>query len=152
MINNKIVKNLKGFTLIELLIVIAIVAIIAAIALPSYQEQVRRSRRADAMSAVMDCASDQERRYSVRSAYADTSEALTEGLCGINSGGQLTSPEGYYTIAIATTIDAFTVTAQTTTLKGQNQDTNCNQFIITETGQKTSMDSGSAASTNCWKN
>jgi len=142
----------KGFTLIELMIVVAIVAIIAAIALPSYQEQVRRSRRSDAMSAVMDCASDQERRYSVRSAYADTAMAQTEGICGFNSGGQLNSTEGYYTIAITTTTDSFSIVAQPTPKNSQNLDTNCDQFILSETGQKTSMNSSSVASTNCWKN
>ena len=42
----------KGFTLIELMVVVAIVAIIAAIALPSYKEQVAKSRRSDAVRAL----------------------------------------------------------------------------------------------------
>jgi len=143
----------KGFTLIELMIVVAVIALIAAIALPSYQEQVRKARRADGMSAVMDCVSDQERRYSARSLYADTATAQSEALCGFNPVSvQLESPEGHYTLAVTTGVDSFTVTAQATTKHKQNLDTNCNQFIITETGQKSSKDSGGTTSTRCWKN
>jgi len=41
-------RRLGGFTLIEVMIVVAIVAILSAIAFPSYQESVRKSKRADA--------------------------------------------------------------------------------------------------------
>jgi len=44
----------KGFTLIELMIVVIVVAILASIAIPSYLEQSRKGRRADAVRAVGD--------------------------------------------------------------------------------------------------
>lgn len=43
-------RHHRGFTLIELMVVVAVIAIIAAIALPNFQEQVRKSRRSDALA------------------------------------------------------------------------------------------------------
>lgn len=43
-----------GFTLIELVVVVAIVAILAAIALPSFADQMRKSRRSEAISSLQD--------------------------------------------------------------------------------------------------
>jgi type IV pilus assembly protein PilE len=47
-------RKIRGFTLIELMVVLAIVAILAAIAIPSFGNQVRKSRRADAMTTIQD--------------------------------------------------------------------------------------------------
>lgn len=55
------VKQHVGFTLIELMIVVAIVAILAAIAYPSYQEHVRRTKRVEMQSTLIDIAAQIQR-------------------------------------------------------------------------------------------
>jgi len=46
-------RNYKGFTLVELMVVVAIIAIITIVAVPSYQNAMKSSRRADAKSALV---------------------------------------------------------------------------------------------------
>ncbi len=97
-------KN-KGFTLIELMIVVVIVAIIASIAYPSYQDQIRKSRRADAKAALMDAAAKMERHYTQFGRYSGTIA---------NSGIPTTSPENFYNISATVTgagSQTFTLTA-----------------------------------------
>ncbi|ONF44733.1 pilus assembly protein PilE [Marinobacter lutaoensis] len=64
-------RTLAGFTLIELMIVVAIIGIIAAIAYPSYQEHVRKTRRATAQADLMELAQWMERQYAPDYSYLD---------------------------------------------------------------------------------
>jgi type IV pilus assembly protein PilE len=70
--NNKLANRVLGFTLVELLVVVAIVAVLAAIAIPSYIDQVRKARRATIVNDLQECASMQERRYTVNGSYSST--------------------------------------------------------------------------------
>ena len=67
-----------GWTLIELVVVMAIVAILAAIAYPSYQDSIRKAKRAEARAVLLQIMQQQERYYSQRNTYVAFSSASTE--------------------------------------------------------------------------
>lgn len=62
-------RGAGGFTLIELMVVVAVVAILVAIAVPSYQEQVRKSRRGQAQADLVELAQRAERFHTVNNTY-----------------------------------------------------------------------------------
>ena len=88
-------KRARGFTLIEVLIAVAIVGILAAIAFPNYQNHIRKGRRADAQSFMMDLANRQAQYMLDARTYAlDATFVTTLGA---------TTPEGvatYYTLTV----------------------------------------------------
>lgn len=95
----------SGFTLIELLIAIAIISILAMIAIPSYQEQVRKSRRAGAANALAQVQLLQERWRADRPTYATAAQSLTPAFGGIPA-------TNHYTIAVtAGTAVAYQISA-----------------------------------------
>lgn len=130
----------RGFTLIELMIVVAIVAILASIALPSYQDSVRKSRRADAKSALMQAAQFMEKNYSLAQRYDKTSSGATIALPFSQS------PVDGGTAHYAISLDS--VAAQTFTLKADPQGAQasdvCGDLTLDNTGAKT------ASATGCW--
>ncbi len=134
-------KQMRGFTLIELMIVVAIVGILSAIAYPSYTDSVRKSRRTDGESALVDAAQRLEVYYASQASYTTT---LTVPDPDISA----TSPEGYYTISIlAATVacpvaSCYVLNAAPTTTGGQNNDL-VQGFQLTSTGAKTHTTDGS---------
>lgn len=135
----------KGFTLIELMIVLAIIAILVSVAYPSYQEQVREARRADAKATLVELAQFMERnfteanRYDQDAAGAATTLPFTQAPKDGNTK--------YYDLALSNlSATGFTLTA---TPKGaQTSDTKCKTFSLTQTGAKAYTGSGTVA--DCW--
>ena len=114
-------------TLIELLIVVVIIGILAAIAYPSYQEQVRKTRRADGKATLMEVAQQLERCYTRFASY----DAAGCDVVG-DLAADIDSPEGYYVITGAPTAGGFTLTA--TRQGDQVKDTKCGELTLTNAG------------------
>lgn len=131
--------RMRGITLIELMVVIVIIGILAAVAYPSFQNQVRKSRRADGKAALLETAQELERCYTRFSSYdhADCDVALPAD-----------SAEGYYEIS-APVLDATTFTLEAAPQNDQVNDTACGELRLTHTGQQGSQGVDADAN-DCW--
>jgi type IV pilus assembly protein PilE len=132
-------KQSKGFTLIELMIVVAIVGILAAIAYPSYQENVRSSRRGDCAGALAGMANAMERFYTINNTYIGA--AVGGGANGAPDPAVLGYPAtcpvdggtATYNLTIAATASTYTVSAAPT---GTQTGDRCGTLTLTNTGKK----------------
>jgi len=134
------VRHLTGFTLIEMLIAVILVAVIAAIALPSYQTQIRKSRRSDAIESVIRAHLAEESFRASNATYAASLTAL-----GFASS-PVTSMDGYYSIALSgASATGYVLTATAVSGTSQAADAGCTSIILT-------VAAGSIAQTPsaCW--
>lgn len=131
-------RRARGLTLVELMVVVAVMAIVATIAYPIYTNQVQKSRRADAKTALENIALAQERQYTLNGAYVATLSSLQ--ISADLQGGD--SDSGYYAITLAGGGQTFTATA--TAAGAQSGDTACQTFTVNQLGVKT------ATNANCW--
>lgn len=130
--------NVSGMTLIELLIVVAIVGILAAIAGPTWNDQVIKSRRADARNTLLAAQIEQEQYRANNLTYATSMSAM--GMGSFDS----TSRDYYRLEVVSADATGFLITA--TPNGNQTNDSTCNVFAVRQTGPE---HSGYAA-LSCW--
>lgn len=138
-------QSSAGFTLIEVMIVAAIISILAAIAYPSYQEHVRKARRADAQAALMELAQFMERHYTANGRYlTEANEA--PGLPFTEAPKDGTAK--FYTLGYTATPTASAYTLQAAPKNAMAND-NCGTLTLAHTGAKGQKAGMTLA--DCWK-
>lgn len=146
----------RGFTLMEVMIAVAIVAILVAVALPAYEEQVRKSRRAEGKSALLKTIQLQERFYT---ASATATYSLDLGpLYGLAAGAVVRSAEdpadanGWYVLTADTTdcvpADLTACVRVVATPRAGFVDANCGTLTVNSRGVRT--ESGVLDNRYCW--
>jgi type IV pilus assembly protein PilE len=139
------VLSSRGFTLVELMVTILVVSILAAIAIPTYSAQIRKSRRTEARTALLDAAAREEQFYATHNLYTETPADLGYPAFPAPVGGS------YYTLDVKcsdkTCANGFTATASPTGT--QLKDTTCTAFTVTQTGLQGATP-GANAATACW--
>lgn len=152
-----------GFTLIELMIAVAIVGILASIVYPSYMEQIRKSKRADAKAALTSFANAMEiwkmqntNSYCDAAAAGGTNTSISTCFIGTTDTGlkDIGSPKATVFPAVVPvssgiktydlTISAVTASSYTLTATPVTTDPTCGILTINETGTKTPSTAG------CW--
>lgn len=137
----------SGFTLIELMIGVAVAGILSTVALPSFEGQLQRARRTDALVAMMAVQAAQERFRSVTAAYGNLAEI----------GVPATSTARHYTLQVtANDATGFELLATATGL--QARDLACRHMKLTSSGMNLVYASGTdaavanpaAANQKCW--
>lgn len=143
----------RGFTLIEIMVVVAIIGILAAIGYPSYEEQVAKSRRADAQRALAEAEQFMRRYYGARDTFAGAT--LPNGLATSPRAGQgpavylIQLIEGGAPVSPTTAPNSFLLRATRT---GNMTGDRCGDLSISNTGVKTLSNNAAGMTTAfCFK-
>ena len=137
----------RGFTLVETLIAVSIAGILSGIAYPSFESQVLRARRSDAMAALMQTQLAQERHRADHRSYGD--------LAAI--GARTASMSGYYAIDVAANAaDGYELVATAT--GRQAHDTACRTLrlvvaggsVVYASGPDAAASNAAAVNRKCW--
>ena len=129
-------RSNRGFTLIEIMIVIAIIGIVLTISIPSYNEYVKKGRRAEVVSLLSEQAQSLERFYTKNNVYT--------GITGLSAGND------FYTLTPTITDQTFLLTA--TRKAGTTMATDkCGDFTLTNTGVRSMNNATTGLTTkDCW--
>jgi type IV pilus assembly protein PilE len=161
----------SGFTLIELMIVVTIAAILFAVAVPTYQSQIRHSRRTDAKTALQDLAVREAKYFTQYNSFTATPANLGySGTFPQNVGsnyyqiyvcpGSATGTSSTSTPCTATatlgTGTSFVVAAIPNAGTSQANDSSCQYYAVDNTGTQFATDTtagtgGNDTTATCWQ-
>ncbi|MEO8060121.1 MAG: type IV pilin protein [Burkholderiales bacterium] len=125
----------RGFTLIEILIALSMAGVLSSVAVPTFQGQLQKARRTDALVTMMQVQLAQSRWRANGSGYVTLAQI---GVANVSSAG-------HYAIALTTDNDnEYEVRAAAT--GAQAGDTACRNMVLRVTGANVVHASGADAS------
>jgi type IV pilus assembly protein PilE len=144
------IADSAGFSLVELMVTVVIAALLLSIAIPGYHNQVRKSRRTEAKTALLDLAAREERFYNMSNPPGYSTLPSDLGYNATANSFPMNIGSGYYQVSVAIgaavpplpatyTIKAVPITAD------QLKDTTCLLFQVDNTGLQT------ATNASCWQ-
>jgi len=125
----------KAFTLIELMITVVIIGILAAVAIPTYKSYIVKTRRADAMGAILSASAAME-RYKSRNNFVYTGATFgtsTPATDVFTDRIPATGNDVYYLLSLTSTANTYTIRA---TPKAGSTQAGDGFLSITNTGVK----------------
>lgn len=137
------IKKEIGFSLIEMMIVLVIITILASIAIPSYQNSMTKSRRAEGKALLLEGAQAQEINFTEYNQYAVD---ITVNTPPTKRELQTTSDNSFY----AMTISGATTTTYTLSAAPQapHSDSLCGSLTLNHLGVRGITGTGTVA--DCW--
>ena len=144
----------RAFSMIELMIVLVVLAVLAAQVLPSFQQHVTRSRRAEAQATLLQLMQQEERFYTQTNTYIAFSSTATDAEARQfkwwSSNGALTSAyeiEGKACDGeLISQCVQLIATPGTALVDTSFHDDDCRELKLTSTGLRLAT----GPSTRCW--
>jgi type IV pilus assembly protein PilE len=140
----------SGFSSMELMTVLATLALLAAFQYPSYIESMRKAKRTEGRSALMQLMQQQERYYSQHTTYIAFSAAASNGFKWYS--GESPGTSSYEISASACKGDVIqncvTLVAQpgAANVNRSYEDNPCGSLTLTSNG----VQAATGSSTSCW--
>jgi type IV pilus assembly protein PilE len=137
----------RGITLFELLVVLTIVGIVSALAVPSFQRQLMRTHRTEAMTALLTLQAAEETFYLQHGMY--TSSIAAAKPAGLGLSARSGSNRYQLSVAVAADGQTYVATAAPAPDGGQAADLECLAFSVDSAGRRSV--SGTLDIRHCWK-
>jgi len=146
-------RNAAGFTLIEVMITVVVIGILVAVGFPTYQDQVRKGKRAEGKAALLKAAQLQERFFSDNNQYAtqaQLAQAFGAATATIYSGENPSLVSGAYTItvALAGVNNTWHMLTATPNPASGHTDPQCGNLELTSAGVRSRT--GAGPMNICW--